>query len=141
MGAVRLPPTRFRLRLGCIFLLGVKPVHCPTVTSRNEITVDIDSHLDAGMPQLLLYIYRTLSLTQEQTRIGVPDVMESHLSDTHLAVYPLEDPPDVVLLHMFSILVEHDLHYISPARSHGLPLSLLNLTSTLYLDCLRGSGQ
>ena len=59
------------------------------------MAVDLHSHPDAGMAQLLLNVHRAFSITEQQTCEGLGYVMQLHITKPGLADNSLKDSPDV----------------------------------------------
>jgi hypothetical protein len=53
------------LRLGC-GLAGIEPIYCPPVAARNQVSIDVNGHLDAGVTQLFIHVDWTGSVAQKQ---------------------------------------------------------------------------
>ncbi|MBW1954064.1 MAG: hypothetical protein JRI66_13480 [Deltaproteobacteria bacterium] len=79
------------------------------------MAVNIHRDLDTGVPHLLLHIHRAGPSAEQQTGIGMPDVVKADFPQACSLQDALEGIADGVLLHRSAVTVENEL--LHPARA------------------------
>lgn len=104
---------------GCVWVarwLRVQAVNRCAIRPWNEMAIDVNGHLDARVSELLLHIGERLALLNQETREGVPKVMDANAPELRFLEEPVEHAvPEVVSIHAMPCRREEH------AQGHRLP--------------------